>query len=47
VLNGFIGPNDMHATLITCWLAADSGETVYPQLITTWVQPHRKRERDQ
>lgn len=47
VLNGFIGPNDMHATLVTCWRVDDSGETGYPKLITTWVQPHRQRERDQ
>lgn len=46
VLNGFIGPNDRHATLVTCWRVADPGEVGYPQLVTTWVQPHRDRERD-
>jgi hypothetical protein len=46
VLNGFIGPNERHATLVTCWRAADLGERGYPQLITTWVQPHRDKERD-
>jgi hypothetical protein len=46
VLNGFIGPNDRHATLVTCWRVADPSERGHPQLITTWVQPHRNKERD-
>ena len=46
VLNAFIGPNERHATLVTCWRTADLGERGYPQLITTWVQPHRDKERD-
>jgi hypothetical protein len=46
VLNGFIGPNDRHATLVTCWRVAGHGESGYPQLMTTWAQPHRDRGRD-
>jgi hypothetical protein len=46
VLNGFIGPNERHATLVTCWRVADLGERGHPQLVTTWVQPHRDKERD-
>jgi hypothetical protein len=46
VLNGFIGPNDRHATLVTCWRVAEPGGREHPQLITTWVQPHRDKERD-
>jgi hypothetical protein len=42
VVNGFIGPNDRHATLVTCWRVADPAKTSRPQLITAWVQPHRK-----
>lgn len=30
VLNGFIGPNERHATLVTCWRVADPGERGYP-----------------
>jgi hypothetical protein len=44
ILNGFIGPNGKHATLVTCWLVADQGERGFPKLTTTWVQPHRDKE---
>jgi uncharacterized protein DUF6883 len=44
VLNGFIGPNERHATLVTCWLVADEGERSHPRLTTTWVQPHKDTE---
>jgi hypothetical protein len=47
VLNGFIGPNDRHATLVTCWHVSDPGEQGHPRLTTAWVQPHRDEERDQ
>jgi len=46
VLNGFIGPNGQHATLVTCWRVADPGERGHPQRITTWVQPYRNKECD-
>jgi hypothetical protein len=47
VLSGFIGPNDRHATLVTCWRVADPDDSrTRPQLTTTWVQPHRDKERD-
>jgi hypothetical protein len=46
VLNGFIGPNDQHATLVTCWLIADQGERGYPRMTTTWVMLHRHKEAD-
>lgn len=45
VLNGFIGPNGRHATLVTGWLVVDQGERSYPKLTTTWVQPHKEKER--
>jgi hypothetical protein len=44
VLNGFIGPNGKHGTLVTCWLIADQGERGYPRMTTTWVMPHRDKE---
>lgn len=46
VLNGFIGTNDRHATLVTCWRVAEPGDSGRPQLVTTWVQPHRDKESD-
>jgi len=46
VLNGFIGPNGRHATLATCWRVAEPGDSGHPQLVTTWVQPHRDKERN-
>jgi hypothetical protein len=44
VLSGFIGPNDKHATLITCWLVEDKGDRSFPKMTTTWVQPHKDKE---
>jgi hypothetical protein len=44
ILNGFIGPNGKHATLVTCWLVEDQGDRSFPKLTTTWVQPPRGKE---
>jgi hypothetical protein len=44
VLSGFIGPNDRHATLVTCWLVEDRGDRSVPKMTTTWVQPHKDKE---
>jgi hypothetical protein len=44
ILNGFIGPNGRHATLVTCWLVEDQGDRGFPKLTTAWVQLHRDKE---
>lgn len=44
VLNGFIGPNGGHATLVTCWLVKDQGDRGFPKLTTAWVELHRDKE---
>lgn len=44
VLSGLIGPNDRHATLVTCWLIEDRAGLSVPRLTTAWVQPHRGKE---
>ena len=44
ILNGFIGPNGKHATLVTCWLVADQGDRNFPTLTTAWVELHRGKE---
>lgn len=46
VLNGFIGPNGTHATLVTCWMVEDAGEHGYPRLTTSWLRVHREKEND-
>lgn len=40
VVNGFIGPNGRHGTLVTCWRVA-LGEMAGPRLLTTWLAVHR------
>lgn len=40
VVNGFIGPNGRHATLVTCWRVGP-GEDARPRLLTTWLAVHR------
>ena len=42
VLNGFIGPNGTHATLVTCWIVEDQSDRGFPRLTTTWVELHRE-----
>ena len=44
VLSGLTGPNDRHATLVTCWLIEDRAGLSVPRLTTAWVQPHRDKE---
>jgi hypothetical protein len=44
ILNGFIGPNGKHATLVTCWLVEDQGDRGFPKLTTAWVELHRDKE---
>lgn len=44
ILNGFIGPNGKHATLVTCWLVEEQGDRRFPKLTTAWVEPHRDKE---
>lgn len=44
ILNGFIGPNDKHATLVTCWLVEEQSGHSFPKLTTVWVQIHRDKE---
>ena len=44
VLSGLTGPNDRHATLVTCWLIEDRAGLSVPRLTTVWVQPHRDKE---
>jgi hypothetical protein len=44
VLNGFIGPNGRHATLVTCWLVEDQGDRGFPKLTTAWVELHQDKE---
>jgi hypothetical protein len=40
VVNGFIGPNDRHGTLTTCWRVPTDGQAG-PRLLTTWLAVHR------
>ena len=40
VLNGFIGPNDRRATLVTCWRVSPD-ELAGPRLLTSWLAIHR------
>lgn len=44
ILNGFIGPNGTHATLVTCWIVEDQGDRGFPRLTTAWVELHREKE---
>lgn len=44
VLNGFIGPNGAHATLVTCWIVEDQDGRAFPRLTTAWVELHREKE---
>ena len=44
ILNGFIGPNGAHATLVTCWIVEDQGDRGFPRFTTAWVELHRDKE---
>lgn len=43
VLNGYIGPNGQHGTLVSCWMIDGQGDQARPRMTTTWMQPHKDR----
>jgi hypothetical protein len=44
VVNGFIGPNGRHGTLVTCW-RQPSGDFAAPRLLTAWLAVHPEGRR--